>query len=208
MSLRFLLIIDSSSQLFLIFFHVIVFQDTLKRVVKAGDGEILATSPPYTRFLKSGVDFAVISPGMPRADLWVQAFLQHEIPCISADYLVEFVCKPGYPLDKHVLYNTQAWAKKSFDSLANKAEKVVMDTTTRTNEPDNDSDDISCSICGSGDRGDVMLICGNESGSIGCGVGVHIDCCDPSLESVPEEDWFCSKCTASSNTKTSKRRKR
>ncbi|KAG6593231.1 BRCT domain-containing protein, partial [Cucurbita argyrosperma subsp. sororia] len=36
--------------------------DTLKHAVKAGDGTILATSPPYTKFLKSGVDLAVVSP--------------------------------------------------------------------------------------------------------------------------------------------------
>ena len=41
----------------------LLIQDTLKRVVRAGDGTILATSPSYTRFLKSGVDYAIISPG-------------------------------------------------------------------------------------------------------------------------------------------------
>ncbi|KAG6575781.1 BRCT domain-containing protein, partial [Cucurbita argyrosperma subsp. sororia] len=96
--------------------------DTLKRAVKAGDGTILATSPPYTRFLNSGVDFAVVSPGMPRADMWVQEFLNNEISCVAADYLVEYVCKPGYPLDKHVLYNTHAWAEKSFGNLQSRAE--------------------------------------------------------------------------------------
>ncbi|XP_074267964.1 BRCT domain-containing protein At4g02110-like [Silene latifolia] len=92
--------------------------DTLKRVVKAGEGTILATSPPYTRLLNSGVDFAIISQGMPRVDVWVQEFLRHEIPCVSVDYLVEYVCKPGYPLDRHVLYNTHEWAAKSFARLS------------------------------------------------------------------------------------------
>lgn len=182
-----------------------VIQDTLKRVVKAGDGEILATSPPYTRFLKSGVDFAVVSPGMPRVDIWVQEFLKHEVPCVVADYLVEFVCKPGYPLDKHVLYNTHAWAEKSFANLVSRAEEVVLDSIPLN---DGDSDNITCQVCGSADRGEVMLICGDESGSVGCGVGTHIDCCDPPLGSVPEEDWFCSKCTTTSSANPSKKKKK
>ncbi|GAB4841754.1 hypothetical protein Ancab_022476 [Ancistrocladus abbreviatus] len=168
--------------------------DTLKRVVKAGDGTILATSPPYTRFLKSGVDFAIVSPGMPRVDMWVQEFLRHEIPCVLADYLVEYVCKPGYSLERHVQYNTHEWAAKSLANLLSCSEEVIEDPAS---SPDNQvSDDLSCQVCGCSDRGEVMLICGNESGSTGCGIGTHIDCCNPPLEGVPEEDWFCPKCTS------------
>lgn len=172
-------------------------QDTLKRVVKAGDGTILATSPPYSRFIKSGVDFAIVSPGMPRADIWVQEFLRHEIPCVSADYLVEYVCKPGYSLDRHVQYNTHEWAAKSYSKLLSLSEEIIADAGT----PDDQelTDDLACQICGSTDREEVMLICGNESGSAGCGLGMHIDCLDPPLECVPEGDWFCPKCTESIN---------
>lgn len=173
--------------------------DTLKRVVKAGDGTILATSPPYTRFLKSGVDFAIVSPGMPRVDLWVQEFLRHEIPCVVPDYLVEYVCKPGYSLERHVQYNTHAWAEKSFANLINRSEEIVEDLANLTPPDNQDINDLNCEVCGSHERGEVMLICGNESGSIGCGVGTHIDCCDPPLTEVPEEDWFCPKCRGSIN---------
>ncbi|TYH95994.1 hypothetical protein ES332_A12G146900v1 [Gossypium tomentosum] len=182
--------------------------DTLKRVVKAGDGNILATCPPYTRFLKSGVDFAVVSPGMPRVDIWVQEFLKHEVPCVVADYLVEYVCKPGYSLEKHVLYDTHEWAEKSFTNLTTRAEEIV-DDLTHESPGNSESNDITCQVCGSGDREDVMLICGNESGSVGCGIGIHIDCCDPPLDNVPKEDWFCPKCNKSSiNNTSSKRRKK
>ncbi|MQL84826.1 hypothetical protein Taro_017336 [Colocasia esculenta] len=167
--------------------------DTLKRVVKAGDGTILATSPPYTRFLKSGVDFAVIGAGMPHVDSWIQQFMGHEIPCILADYLVEYVCKPGFPLDKHVLYKTHACAEKSFANLLKRSEEIVTADDSRTSSED--PDDLSCSVCGSRDRGEVMLVCGDESGFRGCGIGTHIDCCDPPLDAVPEEDWFCADCT-------------
>ncbi|EXB59333.1 BRCT domain-containing protein [Morus notabilis] len=182
--------------------------DTLKRVVKAGDGTILATSPPYTRFLDSGVDFAIVVPGMPRVDVWVQEFLKHEIPCVVADYLVEYVCKPGYSLEKHVLYNSHAWADKSLVRLQARAEEVVTDLIP---PEDHGSDDVSCKVCGCRDRGEVMLICGDESGSTGCGVGCHIDCCDPPFEDIPEDDWFCSECSdrrSKSSETPSKRRKK
>ncbi|KAJ0797208.1 putative chromatin regulator PHD family [Helianthus annuus] len=162
--------------------------DTLKRAVKAGDGTILATSPPYTRFLNTGVDFAVVSPGMPPVDVWVQEFLKHEIPCVTADYLVEYVCKPGYPLERHVQYATNVWAERSYNGLKNRLEEEISEPRTP------ESTDVACEVCGARERGDEMLICGDEGGSIGCGVGTHIDCCDPPLADVPEEDWFCSKC--------------
>ncbi|GLJ09065.1 hypothetical protein SUGI_0101070 [Cryptomeria japonica] len=53
--------------------------------------------------------------------------------------------------------------------------------------------EITCAACGSVDRDDVMLLCGDEQGR-GCGIAMHIDCCQPPLEEVPEQDWFCFKC--------------
>ncbi|MQL72712.1 hypothetical protein Taro_005023 [Colocasia esculenta] len=100
--------------------------DTLKRVIKSGDGMILATSPPYTRFLKSEVDFAVLGPSVQHTDTWIQEFLRHEIPCVSPDYLVEFVCKHGFPLDKHILYGTHAWAEKSIAKLQSRSKEIVV----------------------------------------------------------------------------------
>lgn len=182
-------------------------QDTLKRVVKAGGGTILATSPPYSRFLKSSIDFAIISPGMPRVDLWIQEFVKHEIPCVVADYLVEYVCKPGYSLERHVLFNTHAWAEKSFSNLQHKQEEIIRDSNL---SPDSAASvGIVCQVCGCHDREEVMLICGDESGSTGCGTGAHIDCCDPPLHEVPEGDWFCPKCNGNKGSSSpSKKRKK
>ncbi|KAK8961172.1 BRCT domain-containing protein [Platanthera guangdongensis] len=175
--------------------------DTLKRVVKAGDGIILATSPPYTRYLKleSSVDFAIVSASIPHTDIWIQEFLRCEIPCILADYLVEYVCKPGYSLVRHVLYNTHVWAEKSLANLLTRSseERVFNEGSNEGN-----SDDLICSGCGSRDRAEVMLICGDEAGTLGCGVRAHINCCDPPLAAVPGDDWFCSGCS-SSRQKTS-----
>ncbi|GJY35551.1 BRCT domain-containing protein [Tanacetum coccineum] len=180
-----------------------IFLDTLKRAVKAGDGTILATSPPYTRFLDTGIDFAVVSPGMPHVDMWVQEFLRHEIPCVSADYLVEYVCKPGYPLDGHVQYDTNVWAERSYNNL-----KKRLDEEDNTGPRTPDSNDVACEVCGLHDRGEEMLLCGDEGGSTGCGLGTHIDCCDPPLENIPDDDWFCPKCTKAMNSMAKKSNKR
>lgn len=142
---------------------------------------------------------------MPRVDLWVQEFLKHEIPCVLADYLVEYVCKPGFSLERHVLYGTHAWAERSFANLQCRAEEII------DNPPeigDGDDNDKACQVCGSRDRGDVMLICGDESGSVGCGVGTHIGCCDPPLAEVPEEDWFCPKCSKTRNCSNSPKKRK
>lgn len=171
-------------------------------MVKAGDGTILATSPPYTKFLKSGIDFAVITQGMPKADLWVQEFIRNEIPCVVADYLVEYVCRPDYALDKHVLYNTNVWADKSLANLEMRSKEIVEPSSpSAVNDEPSDSGDVPCQVCGSRDREEVMLICGDESGSIGCGIGTHIDCCNPPLKSIPVEDWFCPNCSITLNCK-------
>lgn len=177
----------------------------MKRAVKAGDGIILATSPPYSRFLESSVDFAIVSEVMPRCDKWVQEFLRHEIPCVLPDYLVTYVCKPGYTLSNYVQYNTHSWAERSLKKHVNRLEEIVEEM-----EPSDDSsNDIACQVCGSPDRGEVMLICGDESGSLGCGIGMHVDCCDPPLECIPEEDWFCPECSKNmSNTSTKRKSKK
>ncbi|XP_055829936.1 BRCT domain-containing protein At4g02110-like [Solanum dulcamara] len=178
--------------------------DTLKRAVKAGDGIILATSPPYSRFLESGVDFAIVSEVMPRCDKWVQEFLRHEIPCVLPDFLVTYVCKSGYTLNNYVQYNTHAWAERSLKKHANRLEEIVEEMV----QSDDSSNDIACQVCGSPDREEVMLICGDESGSRGCGIGMHVDCCDPPLECVPEEDWFCPECTKNKSNTSTKRKSR
>lgn len=178
--------------------------DTLKRAVKAGGGLILATSPPYNRSLVAGVDFAVVSPGIARDDIWVQEFIRCNIACVLVDYLVEYVCKPGYPLDKHVLYNSHSAVEKFFKNMemntlpaqsSNVSQQTLLGERTQNSveEEERRQDDISCSVCGSADRDDVMLLCGDGQGR-GCGVAMHIDCCQPSLAKVPEEDWFCLKC--------------
>jgi len=151
--------------------------------------------PPYTRFLDSGVDFAVVSETIPRADAWVQQFISHGIPCVSADYLVEYVCKPGQPLDRHVLFKTNHLANKSLEKLMkNQQEMAMVRSKPSEDDEDDPEEDLSCSVCGQKDRGDVMLICGDEDGETGCGIGMHIDCCDPPLDAVPDDDWLCPKC--------------
>jgi PHD-finger len=50
-------------------------------------------------------------------------------------------------------------------------------------------DGQACRVCSLSDRADVMLVCD------GCQQGYHLDCLDPPLEAVPDDDiWCCSEC--------------
>ncbi|CAN6220015.1 unnamed protein product [Urochloa humidicola] len=175
--------------------------DTLKRTIRSGDGTILATSPPYTRFLKSNIDFAVVSTGMPSVDAWVQEFMRHNIPCICADYLVEYVCKPGHPLSKHVLFNMHDLAEKSLQKVLRNQEDVMDADTGDEGEGDN----VDCSTCGSNEQEGLMLTCGSGGKQAGCGVRVHVDCCNPPVEAAPDGEWLCSKCDEGKSAKKAKK---
>ncbi|CAN6206531.1 unnamed protein product [Urochloa humidicola] len=174
--------------------------DTLKRTIRSGDGTILATSPPYTRFLKSSIDFAIVSTGMPSADAWVQEFMRHNIPCICADYLVEYVCKPGHPLSKHVLFNMHDLAEKSLQKLLRNQEDVMDADTGEEGEAD-----VGCSTCGSNEHEGLMLTCGSGGKQAGCGVRVHVDCCNPLVEAARDGKWLCSKCDEGKSAKKAKK---
>nr|XP_051213515.1 BRCT domain-containing protein At4g02110-like isoform X9 [Lolium perenne] len=169
--------------------------DTMKRALRAGDGTILATSPPYTRLLKHDVSFAVVSAGMASTDAWVQEFMNHNIPCVSADYLVEYVCKPGHPLSKHVLFNMHELAEKSLQKIQNSQRDELGASTGEAGE--GGDTEPSCSACGSSNReGALMLICsGSQGNKASCGAGMHVDCLNLSPEAAaPDGDWLCPKC--------------
>jgi hypothetical protein len=50
--------------------------------------------------------------------------------------------------------------------------------------------DFACSVCGSPDDEEILLICD------GCLLGFHTYCLSPPLASVPEGTWLCSGCLA------------
>lgn len=50
--------------------------------------------------------------------------------------------------------------------------------------------DCYCLVCESDDRDDELLMCDY------CNDGYHIDCLDPPLDEVPDEEWFCDDCLA------------
>ncbi|CAG9803649.1 unnamed protein product [Chironomus riparius] len=45
-----------------------------------------------------------------------------------------------------------------------------------------------CEICRSAEREDVMLLCD------GCDKGFHMDCLNPPLLEIPEDNWYCINC--------------
>jgi topoisomerase (DNA) II binding protein 1 len=138
----------------------------------------------------SGVDVAIVSPGTPRTDPWIQEFLNHNLACVTPDFFVSFVCTPNSPLDRHVLYDSVSAVDKIVALLKSNGRAAK----NQSDAEDGDVDETRCSVCGLTDREDVMLLCGDDNGN-GCGIAMHIDCCNPPLAEVPTNDWFCSQCT-------------
>lgn len=182
--------------------------DTLRRAIRAGGAELVATSPPYTRFLASRVDFAIVNPGTPKSDHWIQEFLNHSLACVTTDFFVDFVCKPSSSLDRHVIYDTHHAVQKTVARL--KASEVGTEGDRKASNDDGEGcggEEIRCCVCGLSDREDVMLLCGDDKGS-GCGTAMHIDCCKPPLDKVPVQDWYCKQCTKPQLLQKSKKKKK
>ena len=101
----------------------------------------------------------------------LKMFVSHDIPCISADYLVECVCKPGHPLNKHVLFNMHDLLDRSVQKLQCSQQDGLggSGTTGETAAGEGDAE-ISCSACRSSNReGVVMLIYSGEGNKVGYG---------------------------------------
>ncbi|PIO71645.1 PHD-finger [Teladorsagia circumcincta] len=49
---------------------------------------------------------------------------------------------------------------------------------------------VYCSVCGSGDDEDRLLLCED------CDKSIHTHCCDPPLAGVPKGEWRCPTCVA------------
>ena len=51
-------------------------------------------------------------------------------------------------------------------------------------------DDVKCTVCGSGECGEELLICDS------CESSYHLFCLEPPLPSIPPGDWSCPPCVA------------
>lgn len=71
-------------------------------------------------------------------------------------------------------------------TLSNVAERTVAETFEAMNDDDTIDNDDQCARCGGGG---VFLCC--ES----CPRSFHFTCCDPPVESPPEGEWECRRCT-------------
>ncbi|EME29690.1 DNA binding / methyl-CpG binding protein isoform 1 [Galdieria sulphuraria] len=56
-----------------------------------------------------------------------------------------------------------------------------------------------CRVCKKTDYEDLLLLCDH------CDDAFHTFCCNPRLQSVPEGDWFCPKCTNNATVDTTNR---
>jgi bromodomain adjacent to zinc finger domain protein 1A len=94
------------------------------------------------------------------------------------------------------IYLCRSWAKREnwwFSALQPSATDaqvgllvLMLDNAVKE---DSDYADLVCEACDSGHDVDKLLLCDM------CDTGYHLYCLQPPLKEVPDEDWFCSKCT-------------
>ena len=108
------------------------------------------------------------------------------------------MCKPGHPLSKHVLFSMHDLAEKSLQKLL-KNQEDVMDADTG----ENGEADVGCSTCGSQDQEGLMVTCSSGGNQAGCGVRVHVGCCNPPVEAAIGGEWLCGKCDKQKSAKKS-----
>lgn len=115
----------------------------------------------------------------------------------SLDLNVEY--KP--PLEEESISKTEL--EREIKEKEEDKEKEVSDAEMEIQDEDEDEDDgILCAICQStdGDPSDPIVFCD------GCDLMVHASCYgNPLVKSVPEGDWFCIQCLASSSSKMEKK---
>lgn len=117
----------------------------------------------------------------------------------SLDLNVEY--KP-HPEEESVSKAAPEREEKESEKGKGKGDEI-SDVETNLEEDEDEDDGILCAICRStdGDPSDPIVFCD------GCDLMVHASCYgNPLVKSVPEGDWFCSQCLASSSSsKTEKK---
>ncbi|KAI4333457.1 hypothetical protein L6164_018267 [Bauhinia variegata] len=86
-------------------------------------------------------------------------------------------------------------------SIENPQDENEEDKREDIDGDEDDDDGVLCTVCGSsdGDPTDPIVFCD------GCDLMVHTTCYgNPLVKGVPEGDWFCSECLASSSSKSEK----
>jgi len=100
--------------------------------------------------------------------------------------------KPRRTTRASVSYREETNDEKYFAELRRKQKSAKSETR----KP---SDDTICSICGSGDLADTLLLCDGPN----CKNGTHMACLNPPLDEIPQGDWFCASCTAAASAEDS-----
>ncbi|KAG5684984.1 hypothetical protein PVAND_014187 [Polypedilum vanderplanki] len=106
-------------------------------------------------------------------------------PCIDEWSKVMKTC----PIDRREFSQIEV-----FDSLAtdNLLRTITVNENISIKELTGDDEEeqefTPCEICRRIDREDVMLLCD------GCDKGFHMDCLDPPLDQIPNNNWYCSAC--------------
>ncbi|XP_038897327.1 protein Jade-1 [Benincasa hispida] len=127
--------------------------------------------------------------------------LHPDFPPESLDLNVEY--KPSLEEESISKTELEIEKKEKEEDKEREVSDVEMEIqATETIQDEEEDDGILCAICQStdGDPSDPIVFCD------GCDLMVHASCYgNPLVKNVPEGDWFCIQCLASSSSKTEKK---
>ena len=88
------------------------------------------------------------------------------------------------------LYDHCHLVQSRFGVVVTRASDAVVDDEEKDGDANEDEDNVSCEVCGSGAMGpgnDLVLCDGDHEVT----VAYHQACLEPVLDPIPEGDWFC-----------------
>ncbi|KAK9811029.1 hypothetical protein WJX73_007693 [Symbiochloris irregularis] len=72
----------------------------IRNIIIAGGGTVIASA----RVLHTHIDFAVVRSGASRSDVGVQKLLKAKVPCVTREYVIDWLAHPWNELGDHVLF--------------------------------------------------------------------------------------------------------
>lgn len=79
-------------------------KSALRRVIAAGGGHVVATTPPFTSSIELGLACAVVDPTKGKTNRWVRELTAAGVPCVHPDLFVDWLARPSVDPSQHLLH--------------------------------------------------------------------------------------------------------
>ncbi|KAL3266946.1 hypothetical protein HHI36_011096 [Cryptolaemus montrouzieri] len=130
---------------------------------------------------KRGLWYDVVLKKISKKEVQGEVFLSSDLPGIECTlYFVNELMRIEEPI---------LLTKRENELPTPPFRKYPVDCTSCNDNKRRDCRQCGCHTCGKKDRPELLLLCDE------CNMGFHINCLDPPLEKIPDDDeWFCPGC--------------